>query len=497
VFGIAGCEVKPEAGYLNVSAPGDGIYEIYRIASESPLQFVSEQSGEFNKDIALAPGNYLVLADCSSETVIILPGQQQRLVAHKISFLPPRQPDPQDSFSIQCSRSEKTRSRQHLTNRYELFLIHGQQDLLVGMVPMHVDFTKLAQPGETKELSYKLSALQVASVDGRYQEVSYFVSPVNELTAVTTYQKFGRWEYLLPGRYMVEVNGTRTEVELAEGDERVIQPALLRVSTTEGLELEQAARVTGSPWLVEINGGHWLSFNETYPTLPGKAYIKVSGSTDDHEITLVEGEMQELKARSVTVDTGCGAFDWECLGNKDVSLYLAEETYPFVESVSDIPIVFIDRGKGVLVGIAGSRDILYELPVAARDKTLELGYVALTPEPQHKAGQMTDLVRVQSIGTPFSGHTLDVNLEKPTLMPLVSGMFHLDHFLTNTSVEGDRRQQSRAFVIEPGRTTDVTFPVFFSEKRLATYKKRVEQEAEEAKNRSSGASGPIGGARFL
>lgn len=476
--GLAGCERKPVQGFLKLEAPASGTYEIYRIANESPLQFVSELSGRFNEDVGLAPGSYLVLADCSSETITIYPGEHEKLVAHRISFVTPHPPGPQDGFSIQCSRSDKTKSRQSIANRYDLNVIHGKRDLLVGMVPMHIDFEAMPEPEKQKTLTYKLSALQVADFDGNKQEVSYFVSPEDEMIAATKYQTFGHWEFLLPGRYTMEVNGTRMQVDLKEGEERTVKPALLKVTTSNEIDLDQPARVKGSPWLVEINSDHWLNFNETYPTLPGIATIAISGSTQSVEVTLEEGKEVELKARSVTIDSLCG-HETGCLGERAVSLYLPESPYPFIESVSDIPILFIDQDLPVLVGIEGSRDIVYTIPANVRDKTLQLGYAKIIPEPQHRPGQMTDLVRVEAVNAPATGHTLDVNLERPTLMPLIAGTYQLDHFLSMAASDAARANTARNFVIEAGKTVELALPVYLSEKKYLAFKKKHPPQAPE------------------
>lgn len=477
-IGIMGpaCEKQPDPGFLKVEAPGAGTFEIYRIANESPLQAVSEQTGRFNEDVALAPGSYLVLADCSSETVVIYPGVHERLTAHRLRFMPPHTPSGRDNFGVQCSRSDKTKSRQHLSSSYELTVIHGKRDLLVGMVPMHVDFTGMSDPESSKDLTYRLSALQVANFEGNTQEISYFISPVDELIAATKYQRFGSWEYLLPGRYVVEVNGTRMQVDLTEGEERVVKPALLKVTTSPEIDLDQPARIKGSPWLVEINTGHWLNFNETYPVLPGVATVAISGSSQSIEIALTEGEATELKARSITVNSGCAEGDEACLGDRAVSLALPDEPYPFLESVSDIPVLFIDRGLPVLVGVEGSRDITYEIPANVRDKTVHIGYVQLTPEPQYRPGQVTDLVRIEGTGAPFGGHTLDIALEKPTLMPLIAGTYHLAQFISGTTADIDRRNLTRGVTVEAGKTVDVSFPVYFTEKKYNAYKKRLSSE---------------------
>ncbi len=132
------CDTSRLQGALIVNYIGQGQYDIYKIASESPLQFVSEQAGSFNQTQHLSPGSYLILADCSSKVVSIYPGGRVELTAHKVNFLPMQPPSPQDKFSVQCQRSDRTQSWQHLTNHFSLAVLAGKRDLLVGMVPMEL-----------------------------------------------------------------------------------------------------------------------------------------------------------------------------------------------------------------------------------------------------------------------------------------------------------------------------------------------------------------------
>ena len=192
---------------------------------------------------------------------------------------------------------------------------------------------------------------------------------------------------------------------------------------------------------------------------------------------LAEGEKKDLQTRSITVDSGCqkilpSAVN-PCLGERSVSLYAPDEPYPFIESVSDIPILFIDQDTPIFVGVDGSRDILYEVPATVRDKSLSLGYMKLSPLPQHRPGQITDLVRVDTITAPFTGHTLDINLERSTVMPLIVGSYRLDHYITVMAGESSTRQSStRHFQIEAGKTFETEFPVFVSEKKYLAFKKK-------------------------
>lgn len=101
---FSACDKAHLTGSLTVRYLDQGTFEIYKIASEQPLQFVSETSSKFNERISLTPGSYMVLADCSSEVVNIYPGSDVTLVAHRVNFLPLQPPSDQDKFSIQCVR---------------------------------------------------------------------------------------------------------------------------------------------------------------------------------------------------------------------------------------------------------------------------------------------------------------------------------------------------------------------------------------------------------
>jgi hypothetical protein len=467
-FFLSSCQKKSLVGELFLKAPGDGSYEIYRIANESPLQFISEQSGKFNQNVSLSPGRYLVLSDCSSETVTIYPETQKVLTIHRITFEPPMPPKAEDSFAIQCSQSEKTKSLQNLNRQFELFLIHGKRDLLVGMVPIHIDFTAMEHPYESKHITYKLAGLQVGQNNYHF-DATYFVSPVDRMIAATKYQPFGTWEFLLKGRYTIEVNGTTMDVTLSEGEMRIIKPALFKVSTSESIGLAQPAKLKGSPWMIEINSGHWLTFNESYPVLPGNAIVGINGSSQFLELPVAEDQVIDLQARSVTVDSLCQPEDISCFGSHNISLYEPEEPYPFVESISDIPILFIDQAKPILIGVEGSRDITYEINTTTRDRTVKLGYLKLIPQPQHRVGHTTDLVRINTMGPPYRGHSLDINLENPTMMPLIEGTYKFEHFVAVP--EGDRRNLDRTITIEPGKTFELSFPVFLTEKKWLSLKK--------------------------
>lgn len=462
------------AGALRVVAPSDGTYEVYRIESESPLQFVSEQIGEFNKDLALAPGSYLILADCSSYQVIIHPKKTETIISHDVTFVPPREPQGTDKFSVQCNRYAETRSRQHVTNRYQFHVLQGKRDLLVGMVPMQIDFDAMPEANQPKKLSYNLSAIQVSAYEDMKSETSYFVSPTGGMMAVTEPQLFGQWQYLLPGAYQIEVNGTRMEVNLKEGEQREITPAFLKISAPEDVDLELSSQISGNPVYIQLNQDHWLNLDEVYPVLPGVATLKVNGSQEPYDVTLTEGKLTEKTARSVLIHSDCSPWEWSCLGNTPVFLYEQDKLYPFAEGVTDVPLLFL-KETDVWASLQGSRDIRYKVPQKQQSIDLRTGKVKFIPSYTHKPGLITDLARVEAANLPFSGETLDIQLERESEMPVIAGTYFFTQYISLTANEGERRKKRDYINVRANKTTEIEFVVYLSEKRLAQVDKERKQ----------------------
>ncbi len=481
----AGCHLPGSDGTLNVSGSRGGLYEIYRVDSENPIQLVSETVGTFNEDVKLPSGNYLVLADCSSESIRIYAGKRRQLIAHQINFLPAMAPDDDAKFSIQCKRAEKTRSRQYFSNRFSLSMIGESHDILVGMVPLSLEFSDETKAGEVK--SFLLSAIKVEASPSTPSDLSYFVSPAADLVSVTEKQQFGKWLYLLPGNYEVEVNGTKMKVTLTEGEKRIISPAFIKVTTSPKVDLDLSSQIRGTPLFVEVNDGHWFNLNEEYAVLPGQTMLRLSGSTQPKVVELEEGESLLLPARSIKVDQGCSPWEWNCLGDLEVRLYQPGQPFPFATGVTDVPLLFFE--PEVQVGVEGSRNVRYRMPKGISDSEIHLGYLEIIPKPVYVKGQITDLLRVEAHDAGLNGVTLDVVLDKPTRMPLVAGQYQLVHYVMSTGVEGDRRRTSQILKINKDQTITLPMQVYLSEKRMTAIRKPLVDNASKPSTASGTGTG--------
>jgi hypothetical protein len=318
------------------------------------------------------------------------------------------------------------------------------------MTPLRLDLTPNglnAQPSESKVISQVLSSISVESA-GKEPYEDFFLSPVGGINPFTENQKPGAKLFVLKGSYNLQLNGTSMEVTLAEGETKNVVPATFTVSTSSKVDLLRAEKIRGAPLFAELNGEHYMSLNTIYPVLPGEIQVRLATSLRPAKFEAKEGENLKIHARNVQVELGCEQEDWGCLGSRKVRLFEKGKNYHFAESQTDVPILFLE--KDVSVGVEGSRNIKQNLS-AADDQRLKVGFLEVTPTPTFKPGVLTDLMRVEA-KSPNSliGASLDMVLDKQTLMPLFVGLYNLSQYSFITS-DGSRRKSPQSFYISPGK----------------------------------------------
>ncbi len=458
---LHGCLTQNTEGTLTVHATREGEYEIFKFVAGDSISLKSEQRVFFNQIIYLNPGSYLVLADCSSEVVQVYPKGEVHLNAHTVQFLPATPVLEGDRFPIRCARGDYSEFKQLLDQDFVLTILTGKHDLLVGMNPMHFDFTEPKYSRTPTQQTLILSSIQVQSESAESQ--SYFVSNLNDNVPHTEHLNFKDKYYLVPGDYRIEMNGTSAILSLEAGESYKIKPAQLRVSSPTDTDISIAEKIGGSPIHFEINGEHFLNLNQNYYILPGQHLIKLSQGKISEEIDAGEEALIELKTRSVVVKSNCSAGDWVCLGNRKVKIFADKKISPIYEGMTDVPILFF--GQPSSVGIEGSRDIRYHLSNAS-SQDFYLSYLHVAAHPKHTAGIITDLLRVESGSTgQATGATLDLAVDRETIIPLIANQYQLSHYISQNTLDGYRGKTSIPFHLKPGETKEISIITHVSEKR--------------------------------
>ncbi len=474
---LTACVDSSSTGTLHVKAVFPGSFELYRIIGDSTLQFVSVQEGRYNQDLNLDAGTYLVLADCSHQVVLVSRDRTTNLVTHTIEFETPRPPDPEDVFTIQCSRYEKTQSRQSLNNRFRLTVFGTERDFLVGMKPFKVDLIPFKGGTESKRIKVMLSAIQVSKISNELTQPFYFVSPETEYLAITQRQEFGRWQFFLPGPYRVSVNGTSQQLVLKEGDMVSLSPAVLKVFSQEGVDLSAYASIKGRPYSIETLEQQQFDINQGYPVLPGEIQLLFDGYLKPSRIQVEANSVTNIQMNSVQVKLDCGYWEWECLGKKEVMLYEKGQAYPFLESLSDVPILYMNGIHGeVELSLEDADGLRYQLPSHKKNLILSTSRVILIPTPTYKPAFFTDLVRMEGLHAPFLGASFDIQANRVKTMTLISGDYALAQYLSSRSSEV-RTVSKKSLHLQPDSSETLEFEYAVAElKQLAPAKALISKE---------------------
>ena len=468
---VISCVESPSNGFLYVSSAEEGQLEIYKIKDANPIHFESEQLGDYNQTIPLTAGSYLVLADCSHKIVTIRPASTVHLTTHIVEFIPPSPPKDNDKFSIQCSRFEDAQIRQVMTQKYKISLLTGFRKILVGMVPIELELTRESSPSR---ISYHLASLRV-SIPHNHDHLEselYFISPKSKILSITDSQSFNEWQHLLPGEYTVEVNGMTQNVDLKAGEKVTLPSASIKVRSPIGFDPDIKRQVLGALDYYTLEKDNLFSLDVTYPVLPGSLAIRLGNSSLDKPIKLNPFEHQEIKTKAVMVERGCSPWEWKCLGGQGIQLYLGEEHYPFLKSVTDVPLLYI--GEDIWLEIEGSRNIHYRLNDNESLPNLKLGEVELVPKPTLRSGWTTDLIRIET-QEPFRGHSLDLSMTQKTKVPLIAGKFQLAQYINKGASESDRMKTTQKFRVRPGKVTKVHYRTYLSESKFENFIKTQER----------------------
>lgn len=450
------CTSRFKPGFIVVSSEGGDVpLEIYQIKQESPLQLTSEIIIYSNRKTAFEPGTYLILADCSHEQIVIRPGETAQLRLSAINFLPPTPPRDGDFFSVQCSRHNTGMFRQTIDQRFKLNILGAPKNALISMTS-----TPLAQPQPGKVSTILLSAIRVVAKNEK--DGVYFVSSSNEKQAVTKGVKFGSWQFLMPGAYDISVNGTTEPLTLGPNESKTLETGYLEVRSPADVDVDRIAKTRGYPYQIQLGNDHFLSLNEKYPVLAGTLELHLDSSTQSVKVDIAVNETKTIKLRSVEVDWGCAPEDVKCLGSGEIMLYKNDEHFPFVESITDIPVLFY--GDNIKVGISGSRNIRYNLSSSESPFILKTGQVILKPLIQQKNQYITDLIRFEAAGLPGQGFSLDILPSwRPFTMTFIAGKYNFIQSSTKYGSDGERSVKTTSYMIHAGSKIEIEFPYLVSD----------------------------------
>lgn len=461
IFVVISCTKEADLGILHVRSLSPGTYEIYKINKKRSKQIISEKIGEYNKDKMLSPGEYLVMAECSSRNIIIEPGKKSELFVHTLKFNTPIKPQYGDLFSLQCMHEGKKNSRQNFVNTFSLNLFPQKAHLLVNLSSLDLD---LSQHEETPQIiTYDLAAFRVMSNMKNSVQVPYFVTPHIKSLSITQAQKLNRWLFLLPGDYQVSLSGTKSRFSLTKGEKRTIQAAYLQVKLPSKRLLNLFTEVSGRPFDLFIYKSHLISFNEIYPVIPMEHKIIFDHSQEPATIQTKQNKLSKITAHSIMVDRGCSPWEWECIGKKEVFVFAQGMLASFYVGKTDAPIIY--HQNKIALSMRSSKGIFFYIDSKTKKSVLKTGTIVLKPVPILHPHKVTELIRIEARKKPLYGHSQDVSFTRNTKMMLFEGDYFISSYVRINNKDDQKKVNKKIVRIKGHQNTEYEFPYFVSKKK--------------------------------
>ncbi|MBP9706124.1 MAG: hypothetical protein KBD78_00665 [Oligoflexales bacterium] len=464
---FSSCSSSPKA-HLEVKADSSGYYDIYSIKGENPQKLEALYRPLVNSVQPLPAGRYLILMDCSSTEISLKPNETRTLFAHTLKLIRPKGIPKSFFADVQCDRSQVFGFKQRILNQNSLSMLNSSNELLIGYKAFSQKKIKESFAAEKISTSkVKLGALRVLA--NAETKERFFVSSIDSISAATHSQKIGDWLLLLPGKYLLELNGSRMPIVIASGQKLTIQAGLFLAKSPKDVDISRIELITGDPAKIAGENEQLLQINKPEFLLPGDFKFRVDKGLDFESIKVDSNQTVEFDLAAIKVNRNCVEFDFSCLGKTAIYLFEEAEIYPSIKTVSDIPVLF-SKGKNYELSLDADGSIRYSLDARESFKEFGLGKVLLAPKHRHIPHMRTDFMRVEPLGAKGSGHSHDLNILNSSQFSLIEGRYQLIVYHAWGAKFSESKREILNFEILPGQETSLEIPIYLSARDYAALK---------------------------
>lgn len=461
------CSSSPKA-HLEVKADSSGYYDIYSIKGEHPQKLEALYRPQLNSVQNFPAGRYLILMDCSSTEISLKPNETRVLFAHALKLIRPKGIPKSFFADVQCDRSQTFGFKQRISNQNSLYMLNLSNELLIGYKAFSQQNNNVSFSMEKVTTSkVKLGALRVQANAATKER--FFVSSIDSISAATHSQKLGDWLLLLPGKYLLELNGSRMPIVISAGQKQTIQAGLFLAKSPVDVDISRIELITGDPAKIASGNEQLLQINKPEFLLPGDFEFRVDKGLDFESIKIESNQTAVFDLAAIKVKRSCVENDFSCLGKTAVYLFEEAGIYPTVKTVSDIPILF-PKGKNYEMSLDADGSIRFSIDVRESFKEHGLGKVLLSPKHRHLAYMRTDFMRIEPLHPRGSGHSHDLNILNASQFSLIEGRYQLIVYHAWGAKFSESKREILNFEIIPGQDTSLEIPIYLSARDYAALK---------------------------
>lgn len=458
VFSSSGChEKKNNQGTLHIKSKWPGEYDVFQVKSESPPQVVAETIGYYNQDLRLNPGKYIILADCSSTTLMLSSNSVEILSVGELVLELPKTSFNEAFPLVQCERSAALGIKQKLQNRRTLQVLPTVQNILIGPAAFALEVKDLSSEHAVQTIP--LAAIVVGSAN---DHGTYFVSGVNTAAPVSQAQELGKPIFLLPGQYLIELNGTHNQITIGPLETKMQTVGYFLINTPKNnttLKLNERSEQN----FVETKAGSIYELNKVHVVLPGILALRIGNTLYYHDISVEEQKTTNRLLESVVVISKCEPPEILCKKKQKVFLFQNNNPYYFSQGFTNEAIYhwFSDPIK---ISLNTTESIFRTIPAGTMNVTESIGRLELHFKKNNSPLKelRTNFLRIYPTSRKMEGESYDIEANAGTThYNLFTGSYRLVHHLFREGRKNyDAIAKNVVFRITEGKTTHLVVEVF-------------------------------------
>ena len=355
-----------------------------------------------------------------------------------------------------------TAEREAWSNVETFDLLPGQVSLTLGGRHLVPDgLTNVADP-----IRFSLVPLVVASqIAGLTAD--FFVAPAPGSSGLKEHEvgsvvaaPVGSLLWLLQGSYVLELNGSRREVNLDGKNGLGLSLGAIEIRTPSEFPMKERLRLGGGPPFAYINDGVLFAMDTPYLVFPGNYSVSLEGGDMRSSVEVFSTELTRLRTRGARLNMpSCEAGQGTACGRPpNVTLHFKQR--PFVLMTVEPNVPFLVLEDDYEYGIEGMRGVLKKLGTSDRKAAEEtLARVHFVWQVQQAAPRVrTDLVRLESKDEKIYGKSLDFLFNQPREVYVPPGSYELTYLVGDPLLE--RPKTRRALQLTAGSTTEVIIPIY-------------------------------------
>lgn len=312
-------------------------------------------------------------------------------------------------------------------NRLQFDILPGKNNIFISGKNLNFDF----KPESAENLSLDLISLSLLSTHIDRESPHFFVVSQSEVKKVVISAPINGKIWLFPGKYAVEVNGTKKIIDLKTKIFQPIQLGMLKLVAPINFPFEKRVQLGGQPISAFIENKVLIRLNTSYPVFAGKYRINLEGSELEKEVEVKENKITVVNTLGAQIDAPpCSLKIATCHVPSKITIH--ENKQPFILMVVPVGLPFLVFAENnYQYGVEGVKGIFKSLPTSSSSvKTETLGLVHIKWEIRYSSSfNSTDFVRFESKSSNLYGKSVDMSFFKPTQVYLPEGDYWLTYFV--------------------------------------------------------------------